>query len=149
MLKILEHSGLIKQEDGSCVTTYLVDTIPVIETFEQLEEKKCELILQYSDIKAHLELLWTLFQNYREILTGEVPATDIMFPKGSSILVENIYKNNLIADYFNQIVAYLVVDYLEKNMLQQNRKLKILEIGAGTGGTTSHVLPYLKNIQSV
>ncbi|KWX88444.1 hypothetical protein AMQ83_06715 [Paenibacillus riograndensis] len=144
MLKILEHSGLIKQEDGFCVTTYLVDTVPVIETFEQLEEKKCELIIQYSDIKAHLELLWALFQNYREILTGEVPSTDIMFPKGSSILVENIYKNNLIADYFNQIVAYLVVDHLEKNMLQQNRKLKILEIGAGTGGTTSHVLPYLK-----
>jgi len=44
-----------------------------------------------------------------EILTGKTPATDVLFPNSSMERVENIYKNNIQSDYFNEVVAQTVL----------------------------------------
>ncbi|MBV2240622.1 hypothetical protein KQR57_05015 [Bacillus inaquosorum] len=72
------------------------------------------------------------------ILTGEVLATDIIFPNSSMELVEGIYQNNAVADYFNNLLAQKVIDYIQERLRQNpDARIRIIEIGAGTGEPVS------------
>lgn len=66
-------------------------------------------------------------------------ATEVMFPDSSMHLVEGIYCGNQIADFYNQLVAFSLVSFIQKRLptLQSTEKIKILEVGAGTGGTST------------
>lgn len=99
------------------------------------------------DAKAQTILLEHTLRSLPRILTGEILATDIMFPNSSMELVEGIYQNNDIADYFNNILAQKVVEYIQELLHQDpNARIRIIEIGAGTGATSSSVLKNLEPI---
>jgi polyketide synthase PksN len=65
-----------------------------------------------------------------QVLTGRRKATDVLFPGGS------------LADAFNGVLAEHVARFAAAHA--SGGGLRILEIGAGTGGTTHHVLERLK-----
>ena len=55
-----------------------------------------------------------------------------MFPNGSLTLVEEIYKNNPVADYFNEAVAAMVADFVGERLKQDpSARIRILEVGRG------------------
>ncbi|TMP46554.1 hypothetical protein CWB96_13445 [Pseudoalteromonas citrea] len=89
---------------------------------------------------THNKLLNECLSHLPDILQGHKKATDVMFPSGSLTLVESVYKNNAQADYANQVLVEQLTDYLAQ---LDSPAIKILEIGAGTGGTTAAVLPHL------
>src|SRR5581483_9193396 len=71
------------------------------------------------------------------ILQGQRPATEVMFPNSSMALVEGIYKGNAVADYFNEVLAETLISYIEARLREAPQaQLRIVEIGAGTGGTS-------------
>ncbi|MDK1286865.1 non-ribosomal peptide synthetase [Pseudoalteromonas umbrosa] len=75
------------------------------------------------------------------ILNGDIKATDALFPNASMALVEAVYQNNPVADYANAVLIEQLQTYLATANLES---IRVLEIGAGTGGTTRSVLPALK-----
>ncbi|ALO44350.1 non-ribosomal peptide synthetase [Pseudoalteromonas phenolica] len=79
--------------------------------------------------------------NLPAILNGEIKATDALFPNASMALVEAVYQNNPVADYANSVLIEQLRTYLATANLES---IRVLEIGAGTGGTTRSVLPALK-----
>jgi amino acid adenylation domain-containing protein len=107
-----------------------------------LEKEKQQLLSTYPNLNAHIHLLEKCLSKFPEILTGRCLATDIMFPNSSMDLVEGIYKGHPIANHFNQLVADSVVSYILARLAQRkgDDKITILEIGAGTGGTSATVL---------
>src|SRR5262249_7818391 len=79
-----------------------------------------------------------------QILRGEKQATDVLFAGSSFSLVESIFKDNPLADYVNAIVADVLIAYVEERRAQDPQvRLRILEIGAGTGGTSAGILDRL------
>ncbi|MFL0802933.1 MAG: KR domain-containing protein [Agarilytica sp.] len=97
-------------------------------------------------MKARALLLEPIFKELPRILTGKIRSTDVLFPNSSMELVGNVYKFNRVADFFNEALANTIVRIL-KNKIGANNdyKIRILEIGAGTGGTTTSIL---KNLSS-
>ncbi|KZN54476.1 hypothetical protein N474_01795 [Pseudoalteromonas luteoviolacea CPMOR-2] len=93
---------------------------------------------------AQSTLLSNCLENLPAILAGEMKATDAVFPNASMALVEAVYQNNPIADYANNVLIEQLQAYLTQHNLPS---IKVLEIGAGTGGTTRSVLPALKHLQ--
>ncbi|MCX7290343.1 SDR family NAD(P)-dependent oxidoreductase, partial [Janthinobacterium sp.] len=80
-----------------------------------------------------------------DILTGRVPATDVLFPDSSMRLVEGIYTDNPAADYFNAVLADVAVALVEQRLRQDpHARVRILEIGAGTGGTSAVLFERLR-----
>ncbi|MED1663356.1 SDR family NAD(P)-dependent oxidoreductase [Brevibacillus laterosporus] len=80
-----------------------------------------------------------------DILTGKVPATDVIFPNSSMKLVEGIYKENPLADYYNEVLANTAVAYMQEILAHDSSaRFRLLEIGAGTGGTSAMVFQKLK-----
>lgn len=110
--------------------------------------KKAEW-LQDSNTKAMVVLAEAMLKALPDILTGKVPATDIMFPHSSMELVEGIYKHNQVADYFNTVLADTLTAYVDERLKQDPKtSIRIMEIGAGTGGTSAGIFQKLKTYQN-
>jgi acyl transferase domain-containing protein/acyl carrier protein/SAM-dependent methyltransferase len=79
------------------------------------------------------------------VLSGSRRATDVMFPNSSMHLVEGIYRGNPQADYFNNVLGRTLSACIEQQLhTDPERKIRIIEIGAGTGGTTVTLLPIVQ-----
>jgi acyl transferase domain-containing protein/SAM-dependent methyltransferase len=76
------------------------------------------------------------------ILTGKNSPLDTLFPNGSFVTTEALYQDWAQARYFNNIVRAVV------EAARVNDELRVIEIGAGTGATTSAVLPALAHARA-
>lgn len=75
------------------------------------------------------------------VLTGKLEARELLFgPDGIESLAD-FYRDSPLFSYYNQSVAEVVASLVREK--SGGAKLRILEVGAGTGGTTAHVLPKL------
>ena len=93
---------------------------------------------------AHARLAEACLRALPEILGGARRATDVMFADGSMALMEAVYRNNPNADLLNGMVGDTLTAYVRARLAREpGVELRILEIGAGTGGTTATVLPRL------
>ncbi|WP_025699179.1 SDR family NAD(P)-dependent oxidoreductase, partial [Paenibacillus forsythiae] len=135
------------QSDGFTYT--VMKTEPAEMTAQWMEwNRQKELWIADPNMKAQVLLVEAVLQNLPEIVSGRSLATDIIFPGGSMDLVEGIYKHNAIADYYNEALADHVVAYVQaRAKLDPKAKIRILEIGAGTGGTSSMVFRKLKSVE--
>lgn len=102
-----------------------------------------QLLNRFPELKGHLNLIDTCLMHLSAILEGQTCPLSVMFPQGSFSLVEPVYRNNPVADYYNESVASAVKRYVNQAS-QRGKTVRILEIGAGTGSTSEKVLPKLK-----
>ena len=78
-----------------------------------------------------------------DALTGAVPYQELLFPGGSMDTVRPVYQDSVIASFYNECVVAAVRAIV--GALPAARRLRVLEIGAGTGGTAASVLPALRH----
>ncbi|MEM6601842.1 MAG: SDR family NAD(P)-dependent oxidoreductase, partial [Verrucomicrobiota bacterium] len=104
------------------------------------------LVDHYPDYQAHGRLLQACLESFKEIVQGAKSATDALFPEGSMDLVSGIYKGNPQADYYNQVLCEWVRDTIAQSLsrLKEGERFTILEVGAGTGGTSALLFAVLK-----
>ena len=144
---ILVAGGYLKCESGQikiCGDVPMEDSESVWEAWES---RKIRLV-EDPQKRAPALLVDACLRNLPEILKGTTQATDILFPNSSMEMVEGMYKGNAISDYFNCIVAEVVKDYINLRIAADpEARVRIIEIGAGTGGTTSILLPQLAPFQ--
>ncbi|PEM80916.1 polyketide synthase, partial [Bacillus wiedmannii] len=141
LLDILERARIIQYSDNHIITKG-VRSPSLQKEISSIKDR----ISEFSELRAYVELLNTCLENYPDILRGKVPATDIIFPNSSMDLVQGIYKGNQIADYYNHLVAHSILSYIQARLplLKENEKINILEIGAGTGGTSAFVFDTIR-----
>ncbi|WP_440119137.1 beta-ketoacyl synthase N-terminal-like domain-containing protein [Paenibacillus sp. QZ-Y1] len=109
-------------------------------------DRKKLLWLADHNVSSYIPLLDATLRALPDILTGQKSATDIIFPNSSMHLVENIYMNNPAADYFNAVLADRVAAIIKQQLVQNpSAHIRIVEIGAGTGGTSQAVLARLSD----
>ena len=126
MLDALEREGVIRQHNGQYTATGAAPHAD-IAAFRRANP----------ELAPHADLLQACAGAYTEILTGRVLATQIMFPESSLALVEGIYRGNRLSDFCNALVAEVVAAAVDA----VKGPARVLEIGAGTGGTTRSVIP--------
>ena len=78
-----------------------------------------------------------------ELLRQEEDPLNLLFPDGRLDVATDAYQNNLVSRFMNRLLleaAELKVDALNAS---RTRPLKVLEIGAGVGGTSNLLIPLL------
>jgi len=103
-----------------------------------------ELISAYPDYANELELLGRCGTKLDAALRGEVKALSILFPEGSLSSAEHMYEKSPANRAYNTVLRDAVEALIRSGV---PRPLRILEIGAGTGGSTAYVLPALQNVE--
>ncbi len=79
-----------------------------------------------------------------ELLRDEVALQSLLFADGETDTAEGAYRDNPVNRYANAAVAHLVRDHARS--LPVDRPLRVLEVGAGVGGTTADVLAALAEV---
>lgn len=153
-LGILEENGYIKGCGDQFLATQQVEGKEYLTIKETFEERKEQILEEYPEISAYANLLWICIEAYPAVWTGRVGYQDVMFPSGSMELVKGIYRGNEVVDYFNVVLANSIKEYVRKRVeLDPNASIRVLEVGAGTGGSSVFVLKELaefsQNIQYI
>jgi SAM-dependent methyltransferase/acyl carrier protein len=108
-------------------------------------EVKRSIFAADPNLQAQIGLLEVCLKALPGILSAKQLATDVIFPNSSMRLVEGIYRGNALADYFNDALSETLIACIEHRLqADKNREIRILEIGAGTGGATARLLPILE-----
>ncbi|NXY96227.1 amino acid adenylation domain-containing protein, partial [Streptomyces sp. BR123] len=104
-----------------------------------LAADRAALLAGHPDLLGHVELLDRALASYGPVLRGEQPATAVLFPRGDLGAVSAIYSGNRLFDPVNAAAAReLAAD--AARIAREGRRPRILEIGAGVGGTTASAL---------
>ncbi len=105
----------------------------------ELRAEREDVLRRLPDLDPHLRLLDLCVARLPEVMAGMVAATDVLFPGGSMALVEPIYRGNRWTDHFNGLMASALAGVARSSV----EPVRILEIGAGTGGSTAAALAAL------
>lgn len=76
----------------------------------------------------------------RQVWRGETEPLELIFSPGTNT-AEHFYEGGPTFQIYHRLVASVLSRVV--SALPQNRELRVLEVGAGTGGLTSHLLPVL------
>ena len=100
------------------------------------------LMSQYPQATAELTLLRRCGENLAAVLQGEFDPLALLFPEGDLTDLTQLYQSSAGAQVMNILVQQAVLAALSQQ--PAGHPVRILEIGAGTGGTTAHLLPALQ-----
>lgn len=172
LLKAFKNEGVFLNNNETYKINELISKIGVIPQYEKMFESLLKILadadyivindtfvttknvfidnnsinINYSDIAEYIELESNCFDNYFDILCGKINHMEVLFPDGSFEMVGKIYKNNKKQQYYNKLMAKFIKEYIiESIKMNPDRKINILEIGAGTGGTSEIVLEEIKD----
>lgn len=95
----------------------------------------------YPQAAAELTLLGRCGEGLAGVLRGETDPLGLLFPEADLTMAERLYEDSLTFGAMNRMVGAVMAAILPDQT--GDRKLRILEIGAGTGGTSAAVLPHL------
>src|SRR5262249_50318965 len=141
-LRCLEASGLVQLQDGWITAPPLAEEPEA--TWRAWEAQRASF-LDDPALAASVRVVEACLRQLPEVLRGAVPATDVLFPNGSMECVEGLYKNNPCSDHFNGMVADVVEAYVTQRLAQEPlATVRLIEIGAGTGGTSATLLARLQ-----
>ena len=132
LLDILAEDGLLRRDGDTWVVAQ-----PLPDTPGELEA----LLAQYPDYGAQLEITGRCGEQLAEALSGQVDYLQLLFPDGGVATAERLYRETPVAQIYNGLMGQAVAAAVEQ--WPPGRPLRILEIGGGTGGTTSYVVPLL------
>jgi pyochelin synthetase len=77
-----------------------------------------------------------------DLLRGKTNPVNLLFPEGSFETTDALYRDNALARYLNRAVSAVV--HRVAAQMHASGPLRVLEVGAGTGGTTQGVLEVLE-----
>ncbi len=130
----LTGAGLLRAEVGGFVSEKALPDLDLPSCTREADQ----LLADDPDLLAYLR---NCAEKLPGVMAGKESALETLFPGGSSVLAERLYAGANINRYANAIAAAAV----EAASLASDlpRPLRILEIGAGTGATSSTLLPLL------
>ena len=109
-------------------------------------QRNQSLVSQYAEEAAALMLLDHCASQLSGVLRGVIDPLELVFPQGDLTIATQFYQNLTVTKVMNTIVQEAIKKTIEK--LPPSRGIRFLEIGAGTGGTTSYILPHLNPNQT-
>jgi acyl transferase domain-containing protein/acyl carrier protein/ubiquinone/menaquinone biosynthesis C-methylase UbiE len=135
-LNILAHDGFLRRTESSW---------EVLSDFTkaglEIDEIWKSILNRFPALYAELLLLGNCGEHLAGVLQGKVDPVQLLFPDGSLNALEQFYQDSPSFKTFNLLAAKAVGLALAR--LPEGRVVRFLEIGGGTAGMTSHVLPYL------
>lgn len=137
MLEILASAGILKTAN-SFSDEWEVVLLPEAAHPALLTQA---LLARHPTYEIDVALLDRCGSQMAAVMRGEVDPSEVLFSHDGFELLKGFYRDAPPSKFYNTLVAETVEAVVASNGF--SRPLRILEIGAGTGGTTAYILPKL------
>lgn len=134
MLELLAEDGLLRQTGPDWIVEKHAPKTEAEVTWRRLVE-------QHPDLEVELNLLKRCGSRLGDVLIGQCDALELIFPQGALESATDLYENALFSRDCNAMIQAVLAAISEGQ--PKGRGMRMLELGAGTGGTTAHILPVL------
>lgn len=138
LLHVLERHGVLAGREGGWEALDCPPTLPAATQHARIEAR------YGAAAEAELTLLAACGTWLGAILRGEADPLEALFPGGDTAVAERLYQDSPGFAALNALLAELVGRLARS--LPAGRRLRILEVGAGTGATSHHVLRQLEGV---
>jgi acyl transferase domain-containing protein/SAM-dependent methyltransferase len=134
MLNILAEDGNLRADGDHWV---------IVRPLERRDAAamQAELAVRFPQCEVELSVIGRCGPHVAEVLRGERDPMALLFPGGSLEVTERLYTDPPSVGVMNTLIQKAITAALAER--PAGRKVRILEIGAGTGGTTRRLLPHL------
>ena len=141
MLEMLQEDGLLRRvvADGPAERAAW-DVVAAAPTIDPRDVAR-EIAARFPGAPPELEFAIRGGERLADVLRGGCDPLQLLFPGGSFALAERLYEQAPPALVVQALARDVVASAVRS--LPASRRLRVLEVGAGTGGTTSYVLPTL------
>jgi NADPH:quinone reductase-like Zn-dependent oxidoreductase/SAM-dependent methyltransferase len=133
-LRILEEDGILKRAGAKWELRLHPDSVDANAMWK-------ESLSTNPAYHAELTLLGRCGGRLADVLRGGLDPLQLIFPEGSLAVAEHLYQDSPLLRFYNLVAQHAVSTFIES--LPQGRSLRVLEIGAGTGGLSAYVLSRL------
>ncbi|WP_433385372.1 class I SAM-dependent methyltransferase [Micromonospora sp. KLBMP9576] len=141
LLDMLARAGLLRGDGGRLAVS---DRVAGLAGDDAVDLSAAALRREHPEIAGYVPLLVACQQRLVDVVRGDAPANEVLFPGGSTDLVSAIYQDNVQLDFFNRLCAAAVHGHVQRFLRRYPRSVaQVMEVGAGTGGTTGPVLDAL------
>ncbi len=137
LVEILVEEGLAAREGDELRFTLENKVIHDITALRR------ELDARFPELRGIYDLVDHCVAHYPEALTGRTPAIGVLYPGGSTRLVEESERNT-VEHRSERVYISLLVEAVGRLVEASPRRLRILEIGGGRGTLTWPLLDALK-----
>jgi len=138
LLEILQDEGCLVIDGGRISLAQRYD-------FAWIDQAIVNPADDHPDLAPVVRLIDVCLEAYPSVLAGKRNPMEVLFPGGKIELLEGVYQGGKLSDHFNHVCADVIrARILESQNL--NRSARIIEIGAGTGGTTRSILPAMRGL---
>ena len=134
LLEILAAEGCLRREGKQWE---VLSELPGCDLPQELDRIR----RQYPAPQAELDLLDRCGSNLADVLQGRCDPLELISPGGDLTTATRVYHDSPGARAINSVLREGVRRAVER--LPVDARLRVLEIGAGTGGATAYVLPAL------
>ena len=138
-LIVLEENGYIKKYNDEYIITQRYSDKEYNTIKKNIFENWVE---EYGDINL-MNYIQDNGKQISEILREQVDPVGILYLEGSNKYTKALYVTSSVAKVINRYYCSFISEYTKKNT---GRKIRILEIGAGTAATTLPIIDTLKNV---
>nr|UWV21351.1 polyketide synthase 19 [Chaetomium globosum] len=137
--KVLQEASLVRKQGDKLVRSQT----PCPKT--DAEELVQQMIVAYPQHASELKLLRSTGSKLADVLPGKVDPLQIIFrTKADRDLLEDVYTNSPMFSTGTKVLANFFTKALEIH--RGGEQVRILELGAGTGGTTKTILETLSSM---
>ncbi|MBK7130305.1 MAG: SDR family NAD(P)-dependent oxidoreductase [Crocinitomicaceae bacterium] len=134
MFVLLSRAGFIEGADGKYIVTKTPDFKDVFTWMHELNSK-------YPQFHHESTLLGRCGPQIQGVLQGDVDPIQLIFPEDKWDAIVRYYVEGFAFKKYNDIAARAIRELIAA--LPEDKTLRVLEIGAGTGGMTQALLPVL------
>lgn len=156
MRQALDHLGYSWQADDLTTPEELIARCGIKPMYKRFVRRMLEILAAETEqpvletgaapVGIERSLLERSGAALPNVLQGKADPLQILFPQDGSFSAAHLYRVSSGATLMNRLVQDAVAQAIAQ--LPPQRTLRILEIGAGTGGTTADLLPLLPAAQT-
>jgi acyl transferase domain-containing protein/NADPH:quinone reductase-like Zn-dependent oxidoreductase/NAD(P)-dependent dehydrogenase (short-subunit alcohol dehydrogenase family)/SAM-dependent methyltransferase/acyl carrier protein len=132
---LLEQAAYLKKADADA---WVVGEMAARSDPQEIWQRT---LWQYPAYFAELNLIGRSGSKLGAVLQGKIDPLQALFPEGSITTAEHFYADSPSLRFYNLLIQKAVASALTH--LPQGRTVRVLEIGAGTGGMTTYVVSSL------
>jgi acyl transferase domain-containing protein len=134
LLQMLTEDGLLVQAEGTWLVVRDVERRSTAEIVDALHRR-------YPDHAAELALFERCGSALGDVLSGRTEGVDLLFANASLDEMHRLYADAPLSRSGNLVLRGIVEALVSS--LPASRALRVLEVGAGTGGTSAYVISAL------